>query len=127
MSPTASPQKVPSILVIKGQGIGPECIEAAQAVLNATGLTFSYVAGTLGYPDAKDLFSLLQRHAPEAYTAQFGSRPPNDVGAELEAQAKEKARLLQEAAGYASTRDAQGRQGDGDPARAPDPEGRQHR
>lgn len=79
------------ILVIKGQGIGPECIEAAKLVLAATGLDFDYIEGSLGYPDAKDLFKLLQRHAPSAYASQFGSREPDEVGFELENQAKEQA------------------------------------
>ncbi len=79
------------ILVIKGQGIGPECIEAAKLVLAATGLDVRYIEGFLGYPDAKDLFTLLQRHAPSAYAAQFGNREPDEVGLELETQAKERA------------------------------------
>ncbi len=81
-----------NILVIKGQGIGPECIEATKVVLQSTGLGFSYIEGTLGYPDAKDLFPLLQQYAPEAYAAQFGSRTPAEVGMELEALAKDQAR-----------------------------------
>ncbi len=81
-----------TILVIKGQGIGPECIEATQMVLAATGLGFDYIEGTLGYPDAKDLFVLLQRHAPDAFAAQFGSRAPEEIGRELETQAKDQAR-----------------------------------
>ncbi|MDX1925389.1 MAG: isocitrate/isopropylmalate family dehydrogenase [Pirellulaceae bacterium] len=80
-----------TILVIKGQGIGPECIEAAKLVLAATGLEFEYIEGSLGYPDAKDLFMLLQRHAPSVYAAQFGSRAPDEVGLELETQAKDQA------------------------------------
>ncbi len=79
------------ILVIKGQGIGPECIEAAKLVLAATGLDIRYIEGSLGYPDAKDLFTLLQKHAPSVYASQFGSRKPDEVGFELEAQAKERA------------------------------------
>lgn len=81
-----------TILVIKGQGIGPECMHATQGVLDATGIELTYVEGTLGYPDAKDLFPLLQKHAPEAYNAQFGGREPNDVSAELESEAKDQAR-----------------------------------
>jgi len=83
---------VTTILVIKGQGIGPECIAAAQTVLAATGLSFAYIDGTLGYPDAKDLMALLQQHAPDAYAAQFGARAAIEVGDELETQAKERAR-----------------------------------
>jgi isocitrate/isopropylmalate dehydrogenase len=60
-------------------------------VMAATGLQFSYIEGSLGYPDAKDLFLLLQRHAPETYAAQFGSRAPDEIGLELEIQAKDQA------------------------------------
>ena len=89
--PQHESKKTSTILVIKGQGIGPECIEAAKLVLAATGLDFEYIEGSLGYPDAKDLFTLLQRHAPSAYTTQFGSRSPDEVGSELETQAKDQA------------------------------------
>ena len=88
MSSTASSNGPTTILVVKGQGIGPECIEAAQSVLAATGLSFVYVEGTLGYPDAKDLFPLLLRDAPDVYRAQFGTRPPEEVAQEFEAQSK---------------------------------------
>lgn len=81
-----------TILVIKGQGIGPECVEATQTVLAATGLELQYIEGSLGYPDAKDLFPLLQQHAPEAYAAQFAGQDPQVVAAELESAAKEEAR-----------------------------------
>lgn len=81
-----------TILVIKGQGIGPECIEAAKTVLAATGLAFRYVEGTLGFPDAPDLFALLKEHAPAAYAAQFGARPAHEVSQELETRAKDEAR-----------------------------------
>ncbi|MBU6362398.1 MAG: hypothetical protein KGS46_20500, partial [Chloroflexi bacterium] len=91
MNQPATRSKTATILVIKGQGIGPECIEAAQMVMAATGLQFSYIEGSLGYPDAKDLFLLLQRHAPETYAAQFGSRAPDEIGLELEIQAKDQA------------------------------------
>jgi isocitrate/isopropylmalate dehydrogenase len=92
MKQSGSAGKVASILVIKGQGIGPECIEATKTVLAATGLDFAYTEGTLGSPDAGDLFALLRQHAPEAYAAQFGSRAPSEVAIELETQAKEQAR-----------------------------------
>lgn len=92
MTQSASRNKTSTILVIKGQGIGPECIDATRMVLAATGLEFSYIEGSLGYPDAKDLFSLLQQHAPDAYAAQFGNREPEEVGLELETQAKDQAR-----------------------------------
>ena len=91
MPPPAS-SRTSTILVIKGQGIGPECIEATQIVLAATGLGFTYIEGTLGYPDAKDLFLLLQRHSPAAYAAQFGSRAPDELSLELETLAKDQAR-----------------------------------
>lgn len=81
-----------TILVIKGQGIGPECIEATKTVLAATGLELQYIEGSLGYPDAKDLFPLLQQEAPEAYAAQFAGKDPHDVAAQLETAAKEEAR-----------------------------------
>jgi isocitrate/isopropylmalate dehydrogenase len=48
MKQPASANKTSTILVIKGQGIGPECIEATQVVLTATGLEFAYLEGTLG-------------------------------------------------------------------------------
>jgi isocitrate/isopropylmalate dehydrogenase len=92
MNPSVSTTTPATILVIKGQGIGPECIAATQAVLAATGLDFVYVEGTLGYPDARDLFALLREHAPETYTAQFGARSPDEVGDELETEAKSTAR-----------------------------------
>ena len=90
--PLPASSRTSTILVIKGQGIGPECIEATQIVLAATGLGFAYIEGTLGYPDAKDLFLLLQRHSPAAYTAQFGSRAPDELSLELETLAKDQAR-----------------------------------
>lgn len=92
MTDPATMRKTATILVIKGQGIGPECIDAARAVLAATGLGFTYLEGTLGYPDAHDLFALLREHAPAAYRAQFGTRAPDDVSRVLEAQAKDEAR-----------------------------------
>ncbi|MFZ6798441.1 isocitrate/isopropylmalate family dehydrogenase [Undibacterium sp. Di24W] len=92
MNQPTSTNNTSTILVIKGQGIGPECIDATQMVLAATGLEFAYIEGTLGYPDAKDLFSLLQQHAPEAYAAQFANRAPDEVAQELETQAKDQAR-----------------------------------
>jgi isocitrate/isopropylmalate dehydrogenase len=92
VSPTASLNKTNTILVIHGQGIGPECVEATKVVLAATGRPIRYIEGNLGYPDAKELFPLLQQHAPEAYTAQFGDRKPGEVAQELEGQAKEEAR-----------------------------------
>lgn len=92
MTDAATTKNTATILVIKGQGIGPECIEATQTVLAATGLEFTYVEGTLGYPDAQDLFTLLREHAPAAYAAQFGTRVPDDVSRELETQAKDQAR-----------------------------------
>jgi isocitrate/isopropylmalate dehydrogenase len=91
MTQTAT-SKPCSILVIKGQGIGPECIDATKTVLAATGLPLTYVEGTLGYPDADELFQQLHRHAPHVYVQQFGNRAPREVGAELEAAAKEQAR-----------------------------------
>ena len=91
MEHQTAPVKTANILVIKGQGIGPECIEATKVVLAATGIAFTYVDGTLGYPDAKDLFALLQQHAPDTYAAQFGARVPADVAVELEQQAKDQA------------------------------------
>ncbi|MCU0866770.1 MAG: isocitrate/isopropylmalate family dehydrogenase [Planctomycetes bacterium] len=92
MSERANPSKPCTILVIKGQGIGPECIDATKTVLAATGLPLTYVEGTLGYPDAVDLFSLLQQHAPGVYAQQFGSRAPSAVGIEMETAAKDQAR-----------------------------------
>ena len=90
---TSAPTTASStILVIKGQGIGPECIEATQLVLAATGLSFVYLQGTLGYPDARDLFPLLQQHAPGVWAAQFGARNPDDVAVLLETEAKSEAR-----------------------------------
>lgn len=92
MNPSVSASKVSKILVIKGQGIGPECVEATKTVLAATGLQFAYVNGMLGYPDAKELLPLLRQHAPAAYAAQFGGRPADEVAAELETAARELAR-----------------------------------
>lgn len=92
MSHTPFSDKINTILVIKGQGIGPECVEATKLVLAATGLPIRYVEGSLGYPDAKDLFPLLQQHSPEVYAAQFGSQKPEEVAQELESKAKAEAR-----------------------------------
>jgi len=92
MHQPASTNTVSTVMVIKGQGIGPECVAAALVVLEATGLRFTFLEGTLGYPDADDLFLLLQRHAPEAYAAQFATRAPREVGRELETRAKDEAR-----------------------------------
>lgn len=92
MNPAAPQKDTTTILVIKGQGIGPECIDAAKTVLAATGLAFDYIEGTLGSPDAADLFVLLQQHAPDAYAAQFGARAPLEVAAQLDLEAKDEAR-----------------------------------
>ena len=92
MSHDPSSASSSTILVIKGQGIGPECITATKTVLAATGLSLQYVDGSLGYPDARDLFPLLQQHNPTAYQAQFGSQDPLAVAAELEDAAKAEAR-----------------------------------
>ncbi len=80
------------ILVIKGQGIGPECVEATKRVLAATGVEIEYGEGILGYPDAKDLFPLLKQNVPDVYAAQFGGEDPLVVAARLEQEAKEEAR-----------------------------------
>jgi len=79
------------ILLVKGQGIGPECIEATKKVLSATGISIHYVEGVLGYPDAKDLFPLLQQKAPEIYAAQFGTEDVLSVATRLEGEAKAEA------------------------------------
>ena len=92
MNVQTAAKKTTTILVIKGQGIGPECIEVTQAVLAATGIDFTYVIGSLGYPDAKELFAGLHRHTPDVYALQFGDRAPDEVAEELEAQAKDEAR-----------------------------------
>ena len=92
MSHQSSIGKNLNILVIKGQGIGPECVEATKSVLASTGLVITYVEGTLGYPDAIDLIPKLQQFAPEVYAAEFGNRVPEQVAQELETQAKEEAR-----------------------------------
>ncbi len=92
MSQYSCTSKGLNILVIKGQGIGPECVEATKAVLAATGLEITYTEGTLSYPDAVDLIPRLQQFAPDVYAAEFGSLSPEEVAHELESQAKEQAR-----------------------------------
>lgn len=92
MSQDLSISPTSTILVIKGQGIGPECIAATKTVLAATGLNITYIEGTLGYPDASDLFPLLQQYHPSAYQAQFGSQDPLAVAKEWEDAAKAEAR-----------------------------------
>ncbi len=89
MSNHPATSKKINILVIKGQGIGPECIEATKAVLEATNLPIIYTEGTLGYPDAVDLFPKLKEFAPDIYAKEFGTRSPFDVANELEINAKE--------------------------------------
>lgn len=86
-----TPQEL-NILVIEGQGIGPECIEATKMVLSATGLPIKYTEGTLGYPDVQDLIPRLKQFAPDVYAAAFGSRLPGELALELETQAKDQAR-----------------------------------
>ncbi len=83
---------VSRILVIKGQGIGPECIAATQAVLEATEVPINYIEGTLGYPDAGDLFTKLRAFRPEAYATQFGSNDPKTVAETIERESKDEAR-----------------------------------
>jgi isocitrate/isopropylmalate dehydrogenase len=78
--------------MIKGQGIGPECIKAARTVLDATGLKLEYVDGHLGYPDAKDLIPMVQAHCPSLYAGQFGDQDPLTVANKLELEAKAEAR-----------------------------------
>lgn len=80
------------VLIVKGQGIGPECIVAAKKVLAATGIDIDYTDGSLGYPDAKDLFPLLQQRAPQVYARHYGEEDPLSLAGRLEAQAKEEAR-----------------------------------
>lgn len=80
------------ILVVKGQGIGPECIEAAKKALAATGISITYSEGSLGYPDAKDLFPLLRERAPEVYASQFGAEDPLEVARRLEGEARDAAK-----------------------------------
>jgi len=91
MSRTAA-NNVSRILVIKGQGIGPECIAATQTVIEATEVPITYIEGTLGYPDAGELFSKLRALRPEAYAAQFGSSEPNMVAEKIERESKDEAR-----------------------------------
>jgi isocitrate/isopropylmalate dehydrogenase len=79
------------ILVIKGQGIGPECVAATQLVLAATGVEIDYLEGSLGYPDARDLFPLLKSRAPEVYAQYFGVEEPILLAKRLEEDAKKAA------------------------------------
>lgn len=81
------------ILLVKGQGIGPECVDATKKVLAATGVDIHYVEGILGYPDAKDLFPLLQQKAPKVYERQFGTEDAAAVAIRLEAETKDEARV----------------------------------
>ncbi len=83
---------VSRILVIKGQGIGPECIAATQTVIEATEVPITYIEGILGYPDAAELFTKLRAFRPEAYAAQFGSSEPSDVAEKIERESKDEAR-----------------------------------
>jgi isocitrate/isopropylmalate dehydrogenase len=83
---------VNKILVVKGQGIGPECVDATKKVLAATGVSISYLEGSLGYPDANDLFLMLKSKSPEIYARYFGSEDPLLLANRLEGQAKEEAR-----------------------------------
>jgi isocitrate/isopropylmalate dehydrogenase len=76
------------VLLVKGQGIGPECVEATKKVLAATGVPITYVEGSLGYPDAKELFPLLKAKLPEIYASQFGVEDANAVAIRLESEAK---------------------------------------
>jgi isocitrate/isopropylmalate dehydrogenase len=87
-------QKENKILLIKGQGIGPECVIAAKKVLAATGVNIGYTEGSLGYPDAHELFPLLQQKAPEIYALQFGAEDPVSVAQRLEYEAKLEAKKL---------------------------------
>lgn len=89
-----SQHRTSTIVVITGQGIGPECMRAAQTVLAATDAPIEYRYGMLGYPDAGELFPLLKTHHPEAYAAQFGNRAPEEVATSLEKEAKDEARAL---------------------------------
>lgn len=92
MTSPSSSRATSTILVIKGQGIGPECMDATRTVLAATGLPLQYIDGSLGYPDACDLFPLLRQHAPEVYSLQFGDEDADKLAKRLEAQAKDEAR-----------------------------------
>ncbi len=94
MTQSISTPRASTVVVIPGQGIGPECMRAAQTVLAATGAPLEYRYGTLGYPDAAELFTLLQQHNPGAYDAQFAGRTPEEVAATLEQEAKNEARAL---------------------------------
>lgn len=80
------------ILVIRGQGIGPECIDATIKVLDATGIPITYLEGSLGYPDAAELFQKLKDRRPADYIEQFGTESPAIASARLEREAKDEAR-----------------------------------
>lgn len=81
-----------TILLVRGQGIGPECMEATLRVLTATGVAMNYIEGSLGYPDAKELFPLLRSRAPEIYALQFGTEDAAALATRLEAEARDEAR-----------------------------------
>ncbi len=80
-----------TILLVRGQGIGPECIEATLRVLAATGIPMNTIEGSLGYPDAAQLFPLLNSHAPEVYASQFGTEDAGAVAARMEKEARQEA------------------------------------
>ena len=91
-SDTKGIQRSNRILVVKGQGIGPECIDAAKKALAATGVNVTYCEGSLGYPDARDMFPLLRARAPDIYASQFGDEDPLEVAVRIEAEARESAK-----------------------------------
>lgn len=80
-----------TVLLIKGQGIGPECIEASRKVLAATGVPITYIEGSLGDPDPGELLAVLKASEPEVYAGQFGAEDPAAAAARLESAAKEEA------------------------------------
>lgn len=82
------------VLVIPGQGIGPECTRAALAVLEATGAPLIFTYGSLGYPDAAELFSRLEASNPTLYRAHFGATSADTLARDKEHAAKEEARAL---------------------------------
>lgn len=76
------------ILVIEGQGIGIECVAAAKKVLTATGVPITFVQGSLGSPDSRDMFKFLKEHSPAVYLEYYGNEDPISVADRLESQAK---------------------------------------
>ncbi|MBS0235909.1 MAG: hypothetical protein JSS50_01065 [Proteobacteria bacterium] len=120
MSSSDKNQKTYKVVVVPGQGIGPECMAVAKAVVQSTGAPIEFIEGPdiqLGYPDAPELLAFLGYSKQDAqdrvakilaahgykdyYKALIASLTP-DEKSKLEKEVARKERITLEQAASAS-------------------------